>query len=82
MGSEEVAVFSLSLNQVVHHQEDTGTLQVKVDISVHERIISEFVSCIFILQVILSDSRSIVGLIVFGEVSHIGNHFYFLDFLF
>ena len=75
MRSQEVALFSRALQQVIHLHEDTRTLQVQVDVSVDERVSAKFVACVRILQVELSDSRSIVGGIILCKLTHIGSHF-------
>ena len=75
MRSQEVALFSCALQQVIHLHEDTRTFQVQVDVSVDERVSAKFVACIRILQVELSDSRSIVGCVILCEVPHVGSHF-------
>ena len=47
----------------------------QVDVAVDERVSAKFVACVRILQVELSDSRSIVGCVILCEVPHVGSHF-------
>ena len=63
---------------MAHHDEETGVLKVEVGIDIHDGISAKFDTTRFILLYgELSESRCIVGGVVFGKEPHVGSEIAF-----
>ena len=80
MRCEEIVAVALPGVHVAHHHKEASVLKVEVGIDIHHRIVAHFCAAVAFLHGELSESRTVVGCVILGEVACVGSEITFQHF--